>query len=116
MPEPRPDPVSHQQLFAVEICRGQPSLSRSLFNEGFAVLAVDHIMCDPQAPVTLLDLTGLGQQEILLDILDHHPPDYIHLGMPWGTASRASVPSRTSAIPGHPGLLTPPPKLHTQTF
>ena len=44
-------------------------------------------MTDPQAPVTLLDLTDDHQQEILLDILNHRPPDYVHLGMPCGTAS-----------------------------
>ena len=89
MAEPISAPVSHQQPFAVEICCGQASLPRSLLNDGFAVLAVDHLISDPQAPVTLLDLTDAGHQEILLDILNHHPPDYIHLGTPCGTASRA---------------------------
>ena len=46
------NPVSHQP-FAVEICCGQASLSRSLLDAGFAVLAVDHVMHDPKAPVTL---------------------------------------------------------------
>ena len=83
------DPVSPPQPFAVEICCGQASLSRSLLDAGFAVLAVDHVMHAPQAPVTLLDLTEPNQQDILIDLLESRPPDYIHLGMPCGTASRA---------------------------
>ena len=40
-------------------------------------------------PVTLLDLTQVQHQKILIDLLNNRPPDYIHLGMPCGTASRA---------------------------
>jgi hypothetical protein len=78
--------VSPQQPFAVEICCGQASLSRELINAGFSVLAVDHVMHDPQVPVTLLDLTQADHQNILIDLLNNRPPDYIHLGMPCGTA------------------------------
>ena len=46
-------------------------------------------MHDPQVPVTLLDLTQASHQKILIDLLHNRPPDYIHLGMPCGTASRA---------------------------
>ena len=46
-------------------------------------------MHDPQVPVTLLDLTQADHQKILIDLLTNRPPDYIHLGMPCGTASRA---------------------------
>ena len=83
-------------------------MSRSLLDEGFAVLAVDHVLTDPLAPVTLLDLTDARHQEILIDILNHHPPDYIHLGMPCGTASRA----REKPISHHHrqmGAPNPPP-------
>ena len=83
-------------------------MSRSLLDEGFAVLAVDHVLTDPLAPVTLLDLTDVWHQEILRDILNHHPPDYIHLGMPCGTASRA----REKPISHHQrqmGAPNPPP-------
>ena len=78
-----PSPVSpnHQQPFAVEICCGQASLSRELINVGFSVLAVDHVMHDPQVPVTLLALTQASHQKILIDLLHNRPPDYIHLGM-----------------------------------
>ena len=86
---PHPMQVSPQQPFAIEICCGQASLSRELINAGFSVLAVDHVMHDPQVPVTLLDLTQDDHQNILIDLLNNRPPDYIHLGMPCGTASRA---------------------------
>ena len=78
-----PSPVSpnHQQPFAVEICCGQASLSRELINVGFSVLAVDHVMHDPQVPVSLLALTQASHQKILIDLLHNRPPDYIHLGM-----------------------------------
>ena len=46
-------------------------------------------MHDPKAPMTLLDLTDPHQQDILVDLLHSRLPDYIHLGMPCGTASRA---------------------------
>jgi hypothetical protein len=82
-------PVSPQQPFAVEICCGQASLSRALIDAGFSVLAVDHVMHDPQVPVTLLNLTQADHQNILIDLLNNRPPDYIHLGLPCGTASRA---------------------------
>ena len=84
-----PMPVSPQQPFAVEICCGQASLSRCLINAGFSVLAVDHVLHDPQVPVILLDLTQATNQDILIDLLNSRPPNYIHLGMPCGTASRA---------------------------
>ena len=58
--------VSPQQPFAVEICCGKASLSRSLIDAGFSVLAVLH---DPQVPVTLLDLTQVQHQKILIDLL-----------------------------------------------
>ena len=74
-------PSNHQQPFAVEICCGQASLSRELINVGFSVLAVDHVMHDPQVPVTLLALTQASHQKILIDLLHNRPPDYIHLGM-----------------------------------
>ena len=86
---PLPSAVSPQQPFAVEICCGKASLSRSLIDAGFSVLAVDHMLHDPQVPVTLLDLTLVQHQNILIDLLNSRPPDYIHLGMPCGTASRA---------------------------
>ena len=73
----------------MEICCGQASLSRSLLDVSFTVLSVDHVLHDPKAPVTLLDLTDPHQQDILIDLLTSRPPDYIHLGMPCGTASRA---------------------------
>ena len=69
---------------------------------------MDHVLTDPLAPVTLLDLTDARHQEILIDILNHHPPDYIHLGMPCGTASRA----REKPISHHQrqmGAPNPPP-------
>ena len=50
---------------------------------------MDHVLHDPQVPVTLLDLTEPQHQRILKDLLHSRPPDYIHLGMPCGTASRA---------------------------
>ena len=87
--QPPQTSVSHQQPLAVEICCGQASLSRSLINAGFSVIAVDHVLHDPQVPVTLLDLTEPQHQRILKDLLHSRPPDYIHLGMPCGTASRA---------------------------
>ena len=62
---PRPVSPHSQQPFAVEICCGQASLSRELINVGFSVLAVDHVMHDPQVPVTLLDLTQASHQKIL---------------------------------------------------
>ena len=58
-------PKSDRQPFAVEICCGLASLSRSLIEAGFSVLAVDHVMHDPQVPVTLLDLTEASHQKIL---------------------------------------------------
>lgn len=84
-----PMPVLPQQPFAVEICCGQASLSRALIDAGFFVLAVDHVLHDPQVPVTLLDLSQANHQNIFIDLLNNRPPDYIHLGMPCGTASRA---------------------------
>ena len=78
--------VSRQQPFAVEICCGQASLSRSLINAGFSVLAVDHVLHEPKVPGTLLDLTEAKNQQILIDLLNNRPPDYIHVGMPCGTA------------------------------
>ena len=107
-PQPLPSAVSPQQPFAVGICCGKASLSRSLIDAGFSVLAVDHMLHDPQMPVTLLDLTQVQHQRILLDLLNSRPRGYLHLGMPCGTASRAQERpvARDKILQGAP---QPPP-------
>ena len=69
---------------------------------------MDHVLHDPQVPVTLLDLTEPSQQRILTDLLHSRPPEYIHLGMPCGTASRARERpvSKSKVLQGAP---QPPP-------
>jgi hypothetical protein len=72
---------------------------------------VDHVLHDPQVPVTLLDLTEPKQQRVLIDLMHSRPPEYIHLGMPCGTASRARErPVATSKV--LQGAPQPPP-LHS---
>ena len=54
------------------------------------------------------DLTEPKQQRILTDIMHSRPPEYIHLGMPCGTASRARErPVATSKV--LQGAPQPPP-------
>ena len=74
----------------MEVCCGGASLSRAFLDSGFQVLSVDHIVLpEAKAPVTVLDLTCQPHQTILLDIVASHTPDYLHFGLPCGTASRA---------------------------
>jgi hypothetical protein len=86
--------TGHQSSFTPATVRSrnllwQASPSRSLIDACFSVLAVGHVMHDPKVPVTLLDLTDTNHQKIFVDPLHSRRPDYIHLGMPCGTASRA---------------------------
>ena len=54
------------------------------------MLSVDHIVLpEAKAPITVLDLTCQPHQTILLDIVASRTPDYLHFGLPCGTASRA---------------------------
>ena len=65
-------------------------MSRAFLDSGFHALSVDHIVLpEAKAPVTVLDLTCQPHQTILLDIVASRIPDYLHFGLPCGTASRA---------------------------
>jgi hypothetical protein len=62
-----------------------------LIEAGFSVLAVDHVMHDPQVPVTLLDLTEASHQKILnLNWSFEKPAPRIH---PFGNAVWYSIQS-----------------------
>jgi len=73
---------------AVEVFSGTAVLSRALFAQGFATLAVDHKPRAALMPTVRLDLCDSAPQQLLLDRLSATPPSALHLAPPCGTASR----------------------------
>ena len=77
---------------AIEICAGSGILSRALFDCGFEVVGIDKhldVVAPPHIALSLLDLTSPSGQRIFWGLVDERPPDFLHLGLPCGTCSRA---------------------------
>lgn len=97
---------------AIEVCCGSAGLSASLRKAGIQIFAVDHQAnrhCTKVRPL-VLDLTENGDQEVFKQLCNDTKPDYIHMGLPCGTCSRA----REKPLPRHLSHMKPPRPLRSQ--
>ena len=75
----------------VELCAGSAVLSSEASKQGFQTFAVDHEMNRflPKSKIFLLDLSQETSQQLLSDMYRQMRPQWTHMGLPCGTASRA---------------------------
>ena len=85
---------------ALELCAGSASLSARLFEFGIDVSAIDtkRNRFRVKFPITDLDLVTVEAVGIISEIIIKTGVQYVHAGVPCGTASRA----REIPIPGNP--------------
>ena len=97
---------------AVEVCCGSAGLSASLRKAGIQIFPVDHRANRHTAKVkpVELDLTDPKDQELFKQLCWDTKPNYMHLGLPCGTCSRA----REKPLPRHLSHLRPPQPLRSQ--
>ena len=77
--------------FSLELCCGSANLSAALRDVGIEAVGVDYVRnaSRPRAPCVQLDLTSLGGQSLLQQLLRSRRVQYVHCAPPCGTASRA---------------------------
>ena len=75
----------------VELCAGSAVLSSEASKRGFQTFAIDHEMSRflPKSKIFLLDLSQDSSQHLLSDMYRQMRPQWTHMGLPCGTASRA---------------------------
>ena len=75
----------------VELCAGSAVLSSEASKRGFQTFAIDHEMNRflPKSKIFLLDLSQETSQQLLSDMYRQMRPQWTHMGLPCGTASRA---------------------------
>ena len=75
----------------VELCAGSAVLSSKASKRGFQAFAIDHEMNRflPKSKVFLLDPPHETSQQLLSDMYNQMRPQWTHMGLPCGTASRA---------------------------
>ena len=97
---------------AIEVCCGSAGLSASLRKAGIQIFAVDHQANRHTTNVKplVLDLTEAKDQELFKQLCYEAKPDYVHLGLPCGTCSRA----REKPLPKHLSHMNPPKPLRSQ--
>ena len=93
--------LSRQVPLLVEACAGSAILSSVAAKSGWAVVPVDQASCRfvPHTPLVVLDLRDPQSLDILLRFDEASPADWLHLGLPCGTCSRA----RERPLPGNQG-------------
>ena len=97
---------------AIEVCCGSAGLSASLRKAGIQIFAVDHKANRHATKVKplVLDLTEHKDQKLFKQLCHETKPDYIHMGLPCGTCSRA----RERPLPKHLSHMKPPKPLRSQ--
>jgi len=108
-PEPMPRRPS-----ALEVFSGSASLSRELAASGFQVLAFDRDTTKARAATLKVDLQDDVGQNLFWSIWADVDADYVHLGPPCGTASRARERPLSSRLKAS-GVPQPPP-LRSEAF
>ena len=85
----------------VEVCAGSAILSKTAYNHGWSVYAIDQPSCrfEPQTPLIFLDLREPQAVQQLTRLNQSQPVDYWHFGLPCGMCSRA----RERPLPGGAG-------------
>ena len=75
----------------VELCAGSAILSSEASKRGFQTFAIDHEMnrFTPKSKIFVLDLSKDSSQHLLSDMYRQMRPQWTHMGLPCGTASRA---------------------------
>ena len=87
--------LDRQAPLLLEICAGSAILSSTASQHGWDVIPVDQASC----PLVVLDLRDPSSLDVLLRFDGASPADWIHLGLPCGTCSRA----RERPLPGKHG-------------
>ena len=85
----------------IEVCAGSAMLSSTAINLGWHAVPLDQASCrfKPVTPLVLLDLRDPAAVDILLRRDALEPSDWVHMGLPCGTCSRA----RERPLPGGGG-------------
>ena len=75
----------------MELCAGSAVLSSEAAKRGFQTFAVDHELnrFSPKAKIFQLDLSKAESEQLLSDMYHTMKPQWTHMGLPCGTASRA---------------------------
>ena len=75
----------------MELCAGSAVLSSEAAKQGFQTFAVDHELnrFSPKAKIFQLDLSKTESSQLLADMYHNMKPQWTHMGLPCGTASRA---------------------------
>ena len=108
-----PQPSGRTRPSAIEVCCGSAGLSASLRKAGIQVFPVDHRgnrHATKVKPVEL-DLTDVKDQETFKQLCHDVKPDYMHLGLPCGTCSRA----REKPLPQALAHMRAPKPLRSET-
>jgi hypothetical protein len=76
---------------AIELCSGSARLSSHLLAGGMHVIPIDHSRNEHTSivPNIILDLSDDCQADIISELIKSGNVDYLHAGVPCGTASRA---------------------------
>ena len=97
---------------AIEVCCGSAGLPASPRKAGIQIFPVDHHANRHSTKVKplILDNTEEKAQQVFKQLCHQSMPDYIHLGLPCGTCSRA----REKPLPRHFSHLKPRKPLRSQ--